>query len=200
MFAGGAAPYRAGAPADEKDKHMLAQQSVTKTPSVALNIAELADRYAGLLYGIGRRYRLAPEECDDAAQSTWLALCQHVERIRDPECVPGWLATTMRRFSAAALRNRYRELPTSDSIDTFPIANPPPDVADTVTARHATFRLYQAIRQLPDRERRLIRLQLDPAQPGYAQISRTMPMPIGSIGPVRGRALRRLRTLLNDLA
>ena len=178
---------------------MLAQQNVTKTPCVALNTAELADRYAGLLYGIGRRYRLTPEECDDAAQSTWLALCQNAEHIRDPECVPGWLATTMRRFSAAALRNRYRELPTSDSIDTFSIANAPPDVADTVTARHATFRLYQAIGQLPDRERRLIRLQLDPAQPGYAQISRTMPMPIGSIGPVRGRALRRLRTLLTDL-
>jgi DNA-directed RNA polymerase specialized sigma24 family protein len=61
------------------------------------------------------------------------------------------------------------------------------------------FRLYQAIAQLPDRERRLIQLQLDPTQPGYAQISRTIPMPIGSIGPIRGRALRRLRTLLHDL-
>ena len=116
---------------------MLAQQIVTKTPGAALNLAELADRYAGLLYGIGRRYRLTPEECDDAAQSTWLALCQNAERIRDPQCVPGWLATTMRRFSAAALRNRYREVPTSDSIDTFPTADARPDVADAVTARHA---------------------------------------------------------------
>jgi RNA polymerase sigma factor (sigma-70 family) len=179
---------------------MLAQPNFAKTPSSALNIAELADRYASLLYSIGRRYRLTPEECDDAAQSTWLALCQNAERIRDPQCVPGWLATTMRRFSAAALRNRYREVPTSDSIDTFPTADARPDVADAVTARHATFRLYQAIGQLPDRERRLIRLQLDPAQRGYAQISRTIPMPIGSVGPVRGRALRRLRTLLYDLA
>jgi RNA polymerase sigma factor (sigma-70 family) len=180
---------------------MLAQPNFAKPPSSALNIAELADRYAGLLYSIGRRYRLTPEECDDAAQSTWLALCQNAEHIRDPQCVAGWLATTMRRFSAAALRNRYRELlPTPDSMDVFPRVDDAADVADTVAARHATFRLYQAISQLPDRERRLIRLQLDPAQRGYAQISRTIPMPIGSVGPVRGRALRRLRTLLHDLA
>lgn len=75
---------------------MLAQPNFAKTPSSALNIAELADRYAGRLYGIGRRYRLTPEECDDAAQSTWLALCQNAEHIRDPQCVAGWLATTVR--------------------------------------------------------------------------------------------------------
>jgi hypothetical protein len=33
---------------------MLAQPNCAKTPSAALNIAELADRYASLLYGIGR--------------------------------------------------------------------------------------------------------------------------------------------------
>ena len=80
---------------------MLAEQTTTNPASAALNIAELADRYTGLLHGIGRRYRLTPEECDDAAQSTWLALCQNADRIRDPQRIPGWLATTMRRFCAA---------------------------------------------------------------------------------------------------
>ena len=99
--------------AHEKDKHMLAQQTTTNPANAALNIAELADRYTGLLHGIGRRYRLTPEECDDAAQSTWLALCQHADRIRDPQRIPGWLATTMRRFCAAAIRRRHREQPAS---------------------------------------------------------------------------------------
>ena len=79
------------------------------------------------------------------------------------------------------------------------MADPAGDIADAVAARRTTVRLYQAVAQLPDRERRLIQLQLDPAQPGYAQISRAIPMPIGSIGPIRGRALRRLRTLLHHL-
>ena len=178
---------------------MLTQQTATVMSNTALNIAEIADRYSGLLNAIGRQYRLSAEEREDATQSTWLALCQNADSIRDLERVPGWLATTMRRFSAAAIRRRHREFPASDWIDTRATAEVAPDVADTVASQHATVRLHQAVTQLPEREKRLIQLQLGPTQPGYAQISRTMPMPIGSIGPVRGRALRRLRTLLCDL-
>jgi RNA polymerase sigma factor (sigma-70 family) len=178
---------------------MCAQQTATDMPSAALNIAEIADRFTGLLHGIGRQCRLTPEERDDAAQSTWLALCQNADQIRDPQCIPGWLATTMRRFSAAAIRRRHRESPASDWLDTFATAETTPDVADAVTTKYATLRLHQAIAHLPERERRLIQLQFGPTEPGYAQISRAIPMPIGSIGPVRGRAIARLRTLLHDL-
>jgi RNA polymerase sigma factor (sigma-70 family) len=178
---------------------MLTEQTATDKSNTALNIAEIADRYSGLLHAIGRQYRLTPEERDDAAQSSWLALCQNADQIRDPERVPGWLATTMRRFCAAAIRRRHRESPASDWIDTHTTADLTPDVADTVASKHTTLRLYQAITQLPDREQRLIQLQLNPTKPAYTHISHTMHMPIGSIGPVRGRALRRLRTLLHDL-
>jgi RNA polymerase sigma factor (sigma-70 family) len=180
---------------------MCAHQTTIVMPSTALNIAEIVDRYTGLLQCIGRRYRLNPEEREDAAQSTWLALCRNAEHIRDPERIPGWLATTMGRFCAATLRQRDREQPASNLLDTdtYAPSEASPDIVDTVAARQVTRRLYQAIAQLSDRERRLIQLQLDPAQPGYAQISRTIPMPVGSIGPVRGRAIHRLRTLLHDL-
>ena len=178
---------------------MCAHQTATDTPSTALNIAEIAERYTGLLHAIGRQYRLTPEERDDAAQSTWLALCQNADHIRDPQRVPGWLATTMRRFSTAAIRRRHRESPASDWLDTFAMTDVAPELADAVATKHATLRLRQAIAQLPERERRLIQLQFGPTEPGYTQISRTISMPVGSIGPVRGRALRRLRTLLHDL-
>ena len=178
---------------------MCAQPIATSMPSAALNIAELADKYKGLLRGIGRQYRLTREEQEDAAQSTWLALCQSADQIRDPQRIPGWLATTMRRFSAAAIHRRHRESPASDWIDTFAAPDLAPELADAVATKHATLRLHQAITQLPERERRLIQLQFGPTKPGYAQISRTMAMPIGSIGPIRGRALRHLRTLLQDL-
>jgi RNA polymerase sigma factor (sigma-70 family) len=177
-----------------------AHETAADMPRTALDIAEIAAHYAALLCGIGRRYRLTPQEQEDAAQSTWLALCENAHRIRDPQCLPGWLATTMRRFSAAAIRRRHRENPASNllDIDTL-VVSAAPDLADTVADRHATVRLYQAVAQLPDRQRRLIQLQLSPTEPEYKQISRTMQMPVGSIGPVRGRALRRLRVLLRDL-
>jgi RNA polymerase sigma factor (sigma-70 family) len=186
-------------PAQTQGLAMCAQQTATDIPSAALNIAELAYQYTGLLRSIGRQYRLTREEQEDAAQSTWLALCQNAEQIRDPQRIPGWLATTMRRFSAAAIHRRHREPPASDWIDNFAAADLAPEVPDAVASKQATLRLHEAITQLPERERRLIQLQFGPTQQGYAQISRTMQMPIGSIGPIRGRALRRLRTLLHDL-
>jgi RNA polymerase sigma factor (sigma-70 family) len=185
-----------------EDTHMFAESTTSNdTPGTAVNVAEIADRYTSMLYGIGRRYRLTPEECDDAAQSTWLALCQNTDRIRDPHRIPGWLATTMRRSASTTIRRRHREQAASHLLttDACIVVDTADDIADTVAARHATIRLYQAIDELPARERRLIWLQLDPTEPGYACISRTLPIPIGSIGPVRGRALRRLRTLLHDL-
>ncbi len=97
---------------------MCAQPTATDMPNAGLNIAELADQYTRLVRGIGRKYRLTREEQEDAVQSTWLALCQNADQIRDPRCIPGWLATTMRSFSAAAIRRRHRESPASDWIDT----------------------------------------------------------------------------------
>ncbi len=173
--------------------------TVPATTPRALDLAEIAERYSGLLYAIGHQYRLTSEEREDAVQSTWLALCQSVGQIRDPECIAGWLATTMRRLCTATYRHRRREVPASDSLDECALSDGSPDLADAVATRHATARLHQAVTRLPDRERQLIQLQLDPAQPGYTQISRSVPMPVGSIGPVRGRALRRLRTMLGDL-
>jgi len=68
-----------------------------------------------------------------------------------PTMYPGWLATTMRRFSAAAIRRRHRESPASDWIDTFAPKDLAPELADAVAMEHATARLHQAITQLPER-------------------------------------------------
>ena len=93
---------------------MCAQQTATDMPSAGLNIAGLADQYTRLVRGIGHQYRLTREEQEDAVQSTWLALCQNADQIRDPRCIPGWLATTMRTLR-----------PRPSAADT---ANPPPRI------------------------------------------------------------------------
>jgi len=177
---------------------MCAQQTAADMPSAGLNITELADQYTRPVRGIGHQYRLTREDRKTRHNPPG-SRC--VKRRSDPRptMYPGWLATTMRRFSAAAIRRRHRESPASDWIDTFAPKDLAPELADAVAMEHATARLHQAITQLPERERCLIQLQFGPANHGYTQIIRSMHMPIGSIGPIRGRALRRLRTLLHDL-
>jgi len=53
----------------------------------------LIDRYAPLVWSICRRHRLEAADAQDAAQTVWLKLVEHLDKIRDPAALPGWLAT-----------------------------------------------------------------------------------------------------------
>jgi DNA-directed RNA polymerase specialized sigma24 family protein len=52
--------------------------------------------------------------------------------------------------------------------------------------------LRAAVKRLPDRERAILDA-LNHVADSYAQISRSLDIPLGSIGPTRERALARLR-------
>lgn len=159
---------------------------------------ELVTRYRGLLYAVCRRFSLSPAERDDAVQRTWLRLYEHRCDIRDPRRLAGWLQTTSRRECLKLRCARWKEDPVAD-LPVFERDRAQPDVADTVLTTHVAARLHEAVQQLPARERRLLQLLLEPTEPSYADVARILDMPIGSIGPVRGRAVRRLRLLLADL-
>src|SRR5215468_8114196 len=64
----------------------------------------LVERYAPLVWSICRRHRLDGADADDVGQSVWLKLVEHLDRIRDPAALPGWLATTTRRECWGVLR------------------------------------------------------------------------------------------------
>ena len=56
-------------------------------------------------------------DVDEAVQRTWVLLLRNADRIDDPRCLPGWLATTARREALAVLRpssapSRARTSPT----------------------------------------------------------------------------------------
>ena len=57
----------------------------------------LVERYAPLIWSICRRHRLEAADAEDAAQNTWLKLVDHLDNIRDPAALPGWLVTTTQR-------------------------------------------------------------------------------------------------------
>ena len=52
------------------------------------------------------------------------------------------------------------------------------------------------MQQLPERCQTLLRVIAFAAKPDYAQIARALGMPVGSIGPTRGRCLAKLRLAL----
>ena len=55
-----------------------------------------------------------------------------------------------------------------------------------------------ALARLSDQERRLALLLFSEPSPSYLQVSARLSMPLGTIGPTRGRILKKLRRILID--
>lgn len=153
----------------------------------------LHDRYHRLLLSVSRAQGLTEADSADIAQETWLVLLEHLDEIRDPEALVGWLATTARRRSIRHRVCMRREAPLDESLDTHVESVDLDEQIDAERQRHA---LHRAVASLSCRERALVMALLDPEEPSYKEISARLTMPIGSIGPVRQRALRRLRSML----
>lgn len=158
----------------------------------------LVEQYRPTLQGIATGFRLGRAEAEDAQQQTWLRLFERAGDIRDPRCLPGWLATTMRRECIAVRRGHWRCTPVGQELPGYadPVA---PEVTEVVIARGEAEQLRAAVRQLPDRQRDLVEALID-SSGCYAETGARLGMPIGSIGPIRARALKRLKAILDPAA
>src|SRR6185437_2002480 len=56
----------------------------------------IVDQYARLIWSITVNFKLAESDAADVAQTTWLRLLQHIDRIQHPDRVGSWLAATAR--------------------------------------------------------------------------------------------------------
>ncbi len=59
-------------------------------------------------------------------------------------------------------------------------------------------RLWQHVAQLPERCQALLRVIAFADRPDYASVAEALGMPVGSIGPTRGRCLAKLREQLTN--
>ena len=154
----------------------------------------LVERYAPLIWSICRRHGLGDADAEDVGQNVWLKLAGQLEKIRLPAALPGWLATTTRRECGRILR----AAPGARDTGQVPGAQAIPDddartAEDELLAaeRHAALR--EAFADLPPCCQQLIALLTENPPPSYAQISARLGLPVGSIGPNRGRCLDKLR-------
>ena len=68
----------------------------------------LVERYDPLIRSVCRRYRLSDADADDAGQAVWLCLVEHLNDLRTPDALPGWLTTTTRRECCRILNAKGR--------------------------------------------------------------------------------------------
>ncbi len=151
----------------------------------------LIDQYSGLVWAIARGHRLGAADAADVFQSTWLRLVEHVGDLNDPARVGAWLATTAKRECLRLLRSSGRQVPAGDDLPEVVAENPEPWAELVRTERDAI--LWRAFGRLDSRDQALLRMLVADPAPSYREISSALEMPIGSIGPTRGRCLERLQ-------
>ncbi len=148
----------------------------------------LVRRHNGSLYCVARSFQLDKAAADDAVQTAWLRLVEHLGTLREPDRVGAWLVTTIRRHIMSTFRG-----PNLVWLDGADVPDPGRSPEDEVTASDRDARVRAALQRLPARDRQLLTLVMASRRPSYTKLSAELHMPVGSIGPTRARCLQRLR-------
>lgn len=152
----------------------------------------LVGRFAGLVWSIPRDLGLSSADAADVSQTAWLRLAEHLGRIREPEHVGAWLATTARNESMRTMRRASRQRPLDPGSSSF-VREDGQSVDSGLLETERDAALWRAFAQLSSFCQVLLRTLMADPTPSYAEISAQLGMPVGSIGPKRNRCLDRLR-------
>jgi RNA polymerase sigma factor (sigma-70 family) len=157
-------------------------------------MADLVAMLTPILWHTVRAQRLDAASAEDVLQTTWLALVKSADKIADPRSVLQWLIVTARREAWRVSRGQARQTPQELFDDDIVSTEESPE--NLVLRSDTDQVLWAHIAALPDRCRELLRVIAFSDRPDYAQLARSLGMPVGSIGPTRGRCLAKLRLSL----
>jgi RNA polymerase sigma factor (sigma-70 family) len=159
-------------------------------------LEEIVARLMPLVWNVARAQNLDHETASDVAQTVWLTLLQHIGDIRTSRALASWLVTVTRR-EARRVRAAQRRC---DPVEQQELdrGDPTVDIESAVTDSEQYRSLWRNLRRLSPRCQELLRIVAFTDRPCYAAVSEALGMPKGSIGPIRGRCLSRLRTLLTN--
>jgi RNA polymerase sigma factor (sigma-70 family) len=154
----------------------------------------LVTRFAPLVMGVASRYRLGGDDAADVSQTVWLKLIEHLDDIREPRALPGWIATTTRNEAFRLLKSRQRTIAV-DPLTGFGFddLSDPGSLDEAVLRDERHHALREGLRDLRPEHRDLLLLLLVDPPLSYDDISQRLGIPRGSIGPTRARCLDTLR-------
>jgi RNA polymerase sigma factor (sigma-70 family) len=158
---------------------------------------QLIDKYGKLIWSITRDFKLAESDAADVFQTTWMRLIEHVDRLDQPDRVGSWLAATARNECLRCLASHKRLVLVPEDVVFGGPTGCEPAVDEALLADERARIVREAVAHLPKRWQRLLELLMADPPASYAEISDELGLPVGSIGPTRGRCLAKLRVLLD---
>ena len=150
-----------------------------------------------LVWSVARGQGLDRTVAEDVVQTVWLTLLRNLHSVAEPRALANWLIITTRREAIKIRGRQDRVGPLSDDdMDELPSAEGLPEEETLRSDRDR--RLWRAFRQLPYECQELLRLTVLGGRAEYDYVAEKLGMPRGSIGPKRGRCIKRLRGYLDD--
>jgi len=159
-------------------------------------LGQIVTELSPLLWQVARSAGLSSGDAEDVLQTVWMRLIKHLDRIHDATALTGWMVTTTKREAWRVRATARRQLPADQDL----LADVPdegPGSEEQVILDDQRRALWAAIGQLSRRCQELLRIIAFTPRPDYAAVAAALGMPVGSIGPTRGRCLAKLRALLD---
>lgn len=155
----------------------------------------LAGEVARSARGTARTSRMNGADANDIAQWVLLTLWERAPMLRDPACLPGCLATMVRRRAGRLRRRRARECPHEPEQLPCPAETHSPELEALRADRDRA--LWNAVTNLPsERARTLVWLLAHHPELTQAQLAAELGLAPGTIGPLRRRCLDAMRLRL----
>lgn len=149
----------------------------------------LVERYHRLIFSIGVRQGLTPDDSADVVQNVFTIVLRRLETIQDRDRFSAWLITTTKRET---WRMQRRNLP-ADGLDDIDLVDDQPLPEQEVMAWERATLVRIAVNRLNAPCRELVSaLFFDQGSPSYSELAERLRMPVGSIGPTRTRCFRKL--------
>jgi RNA polymerase sigma factor (sigma-70 family) len=143
----------------------------------------LIERYGPLVMAVIRRFALSRADAADVNQTVWLRLVEHLDRIREPEALPGWIMQTTRNECLRLLRADRRTWlfdPLDQVAETVVTAAAVEagDLDERLLAAERHQALREAYEELSPRCRDLVGLLLSDPPLSYEEIGARLGVPV----------------------
>jgi RNA polymerase sigma factor (sigma-70 family) len=139
----------------------------------------------------------------DAFQDVFTIVWRNLDLLSEPAALPGWISTIARREAWRTARRRSRTAEQERRVAADPAGSglpwqsPPADDASERAERAALVR--HAVDRLDGRCRDMLTMLFwEEPTPPYDEVAERLGMPLGSLGPTRGRCLEKLRERLEE--
>jgi RNA polymerase sigma factor (sigma-70 family) len=160
-------------------------------------LGQITAELSPMLWHVARAAGLGADDAEDVVQTAWERLLSHLADIRVPQALVSWLVVTT-KHEAWRIRSGGRRQQPADQDWLMAIPDQTAAIEEQVVLDEQHRALWRAVGRLSAPCQELLRIIAFIPRPDYQSVSAALKMPVGSIGPTRGRCLEKIRVLLAD--